>query len=523
MYNILIVDDEIRIINLLNNIIPWKEYGFRIIDSANNGIDALEKLSKYEVDLLITDIKMPKMNGINLIEKCLDLYPNMKYIILSAHDEFEYVKKGIIFGVENYILKPINKNELIETLIKLEEKLDNKNLYSDLEFNSFKENILKRWIYGTIEDYEFEERAKYTNLPIEHNQYCVSIVKIFKNINTNDKLNDKLLFNKIEKIIKLSIKKLNYVMFQDKNNNFIILFYNQKQIKVINIKAILFSIVNNLKKNNINVFITIGSLVSSYLNVSKSYHESLSLLDYSLFMYKNQVISNSDISTNDKDLYNIDQIQFNNFKDSIINLDYKKSKEFLNNVFNEQIRPNTYNLNYIKNIIREILLQLSIIIKKESPHYIEIPKELNNLFEKYNYIQNSSNFIEYLIMVSNKTIEFLSDIRNQKSPIVNLVINYIKLNYSDSNLSLKTISDKFNVNSSYLGQLFKNETGLHFSSYLNDFRIDKSKSLIIENNLRLRDISKVIGYANQSYFQKVFKKTTGVSPSEFKKFLNNYS
>ena len=528
MYNVLLVDDEARIISSLKNIIPWKEYGFRLVDTACNGSEALEKLNnQQQIDLVITDIKMPKMDGIQLIEKCSILYPNIKFIILSAHDEFEYVKKGLLYDVENYILKPINKNELIETLIKIEEKNSSEkhSLFSELEFNSFKENLLKRWIHGSIEGFEFEERAKYTNLPINYNEYCIAVIKTFKSKNINRYTDSNYSSSDSEKIIFQTLNKFNNdnMIFKDTNGNYTILFYSNSQtgIKSEKLKSFLNTIVANLKKIDVKTFITIGSLIKDYMNISKSYHECLSLLDYSLFMYKNQVISISDITYNGKEgtIYTPVCTKLNDFTKSVSELDTDSACEFIYTVFNKQLSENIYDLNYTKKIIQEILLQLSGVLKNEATNNLEIPEDLDNLFEKYNQIQSSANFIEYLISVTVNTIDYLSKTRNEKSPIVNLVINYIKCNYNDTNLSLKTISNKFNVNASYLGQLFKNETGTLFSGYLNNFRVSMAKLLISDNKMRLVDIAKKTGYANQSYFQKVFKKTVGISPSEYKRYL----
>lgn len=513
MYNVLIVDDEPRVLKLLECIIPWKEYGFSIVGSAHNGHSALVKLAEHKVDLLITDIRMPQMDGIQLIEACSVRYPQLKCIVLSAHDEFDYVKKCIQYGIENYILKPINKEELIETLLKLEDDFEHKALYSDLQFNAFRENMLKRWIYGSIDEYEFEDRASHANLPIDYSNYCVSAIKLF-NVAA---LNNAYLCTQIRSVIQDRLRGISHLMFQENSKQFVVLLYSRQ--KPANVKLLLSAVVKDLKKSSIDAFITIGSQVSSYASVNQSYRESIALLDYSLFMYKNQIISMSDTMTGERNACGTQAMEFDVFRDAVTRLDKAQSSAFLNMLFAQNTDSSSLDLEYTKSLIRKVLLQLSAIIKKEVPVFIELPEDLDNLFEKYNAIHNCSNIITYLVAVTDRTIDLLAQVKGTKSPVVTHAINHIKSNYGNANLSQKTIADKLHVNPSYLGQIFKDETGVRFTTYLNEYRIDVAKHLIAQNKQKISEISKAVGYTHQSYFQKVFKKFTGMPPSEFKQSL----
>jgi len=188
MYKMLIADDEPFIVEGLKHILNWEEYGIELTCTASNGIEALDIMKKEGAELLITDIKMPKMNGLELIQKVKELNPNTHFIILSGYDEFEYLKESIKLGIENYILKPINFEELEETILNIINKLDHKNLqdsYLNKDISIIKNNILYRWVTGSISEAELIERSSLLDIPLNFSKYVVCILKLLPNGNEN--------------------------------------------------------------------------------------------------------------------------------------------------------------------------------------------------------------------------------------------------------------------------------------------------------------------------------------------------
>ena len=173
MYNALIVDDEKSILENIQKAIPWEELGIETVFTAQNGSDALSLLEAYHIDLLISDIRMPGMDGLTLLKHVRDVYPNIRCILLSAYGEFEYARTALTLGIENYLLKPLSVEELIASIQK---SLDNLAQSKHIDQNLFHDNILLRWITGTISEDELVERTPVLNINLYSRNYSVILL-----------------------------------------------------------------------------------------------------------------------------------------------------------------------------------------------------------------------------------------------------------------------------------------------------------------------------------------------------------
>lgn len=182
MYKVFIVDDEPFIIEGLYDIVDWAALGMEIVGHAENGLEALEALKVTPADILVTDISMPKMNGLDLIRFVREIHPDLKVIVLSGFNDFAYVKEGLTLGIENYLLKPINLEEFKATLNTVVEKLNvSKTKYNTLNAYSImilKDNVMHRWMRGQINPQEFEERADLLGIVLNKRYILVSILRL---------------------------------------------------------------------------------------------------------------------------------------------------------------------------------------------------------------------------------------------------------------------------------------------------------------------------------------------------------
>lgn len=156
MYNVFLVDDEPFIIEGMRALVPWEDYGLKVVGEASNGSEAIKKLETCHVDILLTDIMMPIMDGLELISTLKERHPNTKYIVLSGYEEFEYVKKGMKLGIENYLLKPVNEQELISTLENSIEKLE-KSTNNEEAYTILRDNTIWRCLNQDIDAKEWRE------------------------------------------------------------------------------------------------------------------------------------------------------------------------------------------------------------------------------------------------------------------------------------------------------------------------------------------------------------------------------
>jgi two-component system response regulator YesN len=213
LYRVLLADDEAEIREGMIERIDWKSLGFEIVASAENGLEALELLEQTNPDIIITDIKMPFLNGLQFVERAVKILPAVKIIIFSGFDDFEYARKAIRLNVEEYLLKPISANQISETLTHLKEKIDaeieekrnidtlQKNYMENLPI--IKENFLMNWIEGHIGDEEIKTKAIQYHISINEDLRTVIIFDIDK---TSREKND--FFKGKEELIPIAVKRI---------------------------------------------------------------------------------------------------------------------------------------------------------------------------------------------------------------------------------------------------------------------------------------------------------------------------
>ena len=399
MYNVLLVDDEKSVIESLSNNVPWSNLGVETIFTAKDGLQALKTVQTHRIDLIITDIRMPRMDGIELLRKVRCLYPDTHCILLTAYGEFEYAMQAMKLGVDNYLMKPIQMQELTETI---ETALDNIYTHRANKEELFRENIMRRWISGNISLDELSEKAVLIDINIYLPQYCVIAMK---------KRDAAVSFHAFgEKCISQFPPSLECSSVWDNSGNYIILvggdhISREQLAETISEIADGFGIKNLIR-------VSIGELVTGSMNVPVSCQSAVGLTN--------------------------------------------TSSEFQQ----QTIYVYTY--------------------KQQAP-YGNVPD------------------------LSGKEI----------SPIVQRAINYISQHYSEG-VSMKEFCNHLNVSASYLGYLFKKETGMYFNTYLLEFRISKAIDLLCNTGTKINDIASLTGYSTPNYFITSFKSKTGLSPLKYR-------
>ena len=401
MYKMLIADDEPFIVEGLKQILNWQEYSIEIAGTASNGIEALELIKKTGSQLLITDIKMPKMNGLELIQRVKELKLSTHFVVLSGYDDFEYLKESIKLGIENYLLKPINCEELEETIINVVNKLEHMNLqdiYIHKDIDIIKNNILYRWVNGSISQAELIERAALLDIALEYSKYVVCILRLSPD--SNGSTNRYALIQKAEEICSQAINSYSSgIVFCAPENNIIFIMNDLEESKKLAEQCI-----KHLKDRlNSNCFFTIGSLEHDYSLLSRSYFRALELQQHSLLVTYENILEYCSFKENTK-------------KDQIY-------ERLLNTLFekNESVNPIIRRLvTYIKtNFSRDICLKTLAIDLNINANY------LGQLFKE----ETGEYFSDYLNMIRiNKAKELLKDLR-QNTKDISAAVGYKDANY----------------------------------------------------------------------------------------------
>lgn len=490
MYKLYLLDDEPFILEGLKYIIDWEDYGFDVVGTSSNGEDGFNFIKNEDVDLIITDIMMPKMTGLELISNLKKIKHNSKFIVLSAFQEFQYAKEAISMGAENYLTKPIDEDELIQTIEEVKKKIEKIKL-EKVDTKIFKNDLILKLICNKNND-EVLDRLKLEGVNFNYKNLCVVILEFAEGGNINNNI-----LNHID--------NLNYEYCVNLQNQILIIMDKESINKdtLRNLKDDLSSITNE------QIYISRGKYVDSIDNLNCSYQSAKDIHEYKL-VYPN-ISWIREYKEKSYNLENIDYIDFNHLKKLLLNKDNKES------------------LNYIESIFSKLKKDENLTVKQIKTKSIEVFLNVYNYFNDSKIIKGLDLYLEKVINSVNLDqiqIELNNMIKHRKSkleetddsisPIILKLLRNIEKNYS-KDLNLKEISETYNINSIYLGQLFQKETGILFSDYLNNFRVNKAKNLLVETSLKAAEIGELVGYANKNYFYRKFKDIVGITPSEWRK------
>lgn len=497
MYTILLVDDDIGVLSSLENMIDWPVYGIENVLVAHDGHEALSIIRRQRVDLMIADILMPKMSGLELIQFVRKEYASIRCIVLSSYSDFSYAKKAISLGVENYLLKPINKEEL-ENSIK--NSIENISMQKQVMQSLFLENLLYRWVTSDISPNELSERAKHVGVNIYCRYYCVILLK---------PLHKKSLDPLLSAFFAQFTGKHSVYHFMNYDGYHVIILgsHNLSQQFVYD----KLSNITRMESSFPEFHAVIGIIASGYELVSSSYQ---SALEHFLMDHKrtDDPISISH-SNEGLDLSGYQLNQILEFVKSDTSLDDEEAFSSLcQDIFPDFSEYTIADIDaYIQLIPIRLALQLTSAGLIDNNYFNIISS--NSYHIEYGF--SKSDIIDWFKGVISICQTLIKRHTNCLSPIILSVMKYVSDNFSEY-VSIKDFCNRYNKNASYLGLLFKKETGIYFNDYVNQTRIIQAIQLLKESNLKVSEISQQVGFTNTSHFIRRFKKWTGVSPVKFR-------
>lgn len=498
MYQILLVDDEASVIKSMMDMVKKSELECSIL-SASNAEEAMAIIRTTPIHILITDVRMIGMTGLELIVEAKKIRPDLFYIVVSAYDDFEYVKTAISLGVQNYVLKPINSHELIETIKKtiqnIEITADQKE--HSLSVAAFRNNILDRWVNSAFQEFELVERARTLNFNLNANNYFVALFCLEKSDEKNPVDNAIDLLNYVNK----QIDSVNCYSFIDSYLNVSLIFVDNRPFDC---RKKLIELAHRVQ-TMFSVYCTIGQAVSSPYSLLTSYRQALMLQTY-------RFIDPLEFPCFAQDFYlktSALTINETEYEEALTKLDIEAAQA----AYLKLIAPHSKKV--YEHSIQWILVALHSF-NQVKPKVLLQDNRLMYFLANLKNCQNTPNTkqtfcdgIAMIIKAAKKNID-------SSNPLVQRAIAIIHHSYG-TDLKIKSISDSFNVNPSYFGQLFKSETGEYFTAYLMRYRLYKARDLLIKTDMKINLIPAKIGILQQSYFNRVFKKEFGMSPAEYRK------
>ena len=513
MYKILIVDDEPMVIHGLCRQIDWESYGLELAGTAETGEGALSILKQKTIDILFTDICMPKMDGLTLISAAKQQNPFLRSVVISAHTEFDHVKKALLLGVENYLLKPIDQRELDKTIEKTIDNLDRDRISIQKDTpvpSEFKSNILDRWVNAAIQDYEFYERAELLHINLSARQYQVCVIDIID----SDTEIQKLLYAKLllEKCQNRFFPTFEGECFIDRFKRITVVFYGDELDKKLEELELLLSkiILNDLSKG-MKVYACVSPISEGVENISHYYVDAVEYLNYRFIDPDAKYIFYGEFLQKHR-LFGCEPVLIQ-FTTALLEEDTVQISAAVKKILH---LCSTAQMTAVKKCMVPFLIML-VKRMNESGHMLEmLPSTATTGFAALKSIDSIEELERWFFDIIGQSIEVIGKRKKSLHMLVQRTLDVVRKDYNNTDLSLKSIASDFKVSSAYLGQLLKETTGKYFNDYLTETRLQASRTLLLDTDLKIREILYRIGMSNQSYYNRVFKKAYGISPIAFK-------
>ncbi len=522
MYSVFIVDDEVIVREGLRNKIDWNNSQFTLAGEAGDGEIALSMIQEIKPDILITDIRMPFMDGLELSTMVKKMQPWIKIIILSGHDEFEYAKKAISIGVEDYILKPFTSDEILNALNKIAASLDEeKKHFSDinkmkdeLESNSLlvKKTFLTDVVMGAISSAEALEKASQLGINLIARFYCITISELRSNKDsTTDLLEAK------SRLISFAEKKDDLINFFIAPDKFVCIKKSASQEQFEDDVYNLADSIQHeiIKTTDCSVITAIGSIVDRTALISKSYEEADKILKLCRLGGRNRIVGTNDIKKiADGKAEFIEQ-------DPIIErLKFASASEIDSIIesYQEMIGKNPEHFSVIASyLMLDIIYGVSKLFEELGGNIKEIMPEI--LTRKFidETSANEEIFFSNLRNILQQVFEFRnSRMQGRYGDVILRAKKFIEENYSDPDICLHSVAEEVAFSPNHFSTIFSQECGKTFIEYLTTVRIEAAKKLLRTSQMKSADIAYEVGFSDPHYFSFIFKKQTGTTPREYR-------
>ena len=527
MIKLLVVEDEASTRNGLLKHINWDEMGIDIIEEARDGIEGLNVASRFKPDIIISDIRMPKMNGINFSTHIRQHFPKCQIIFLSGYSDKEYLKAAINLGVVSYVEKPINLDEIksvvsktVELLQKEKEEIKAQNtLNSAFSHNLpyIKQNIALKLVSEAVDLEEILSELKLAGVPFKENElYTASIILPSFSAGTSDEARRETCHKAVR-------------CLEMKTNHFVHIAAVKDLTHIISVSMHrhdtmddeLFSVFSELKNCMLgtdsfceNLSWIAGKPVKGLSKVRHSYEDAQNSLGKLFFIGHGSMLSSIDKGDSS---YQMDQDVLTDLSAMLENPSENIIKAYTENLCDNLKRNLSTPVDDIKNIFFQMIAAIASEAGKRGLKYEHYPylgeKHLWGVISKTKTLLELKNYLMQNIELFMRGVASVGT----KSKAIIDAMDYIKENYGKVDLTVIKIASYVYLTPTYLSALFKKETGKTVSEFITEVRISKSLEYIADHRIKLYEIAHMTGYSDANYYSKAFKKMKGMTPSQFRK------
>lgn len=543
MLKTFLVEDEVVIREMIKKMIPWEQYGFELAGEASDGEMALPLILKSKPDLLITDIKMPFMDGLTLCKLVKKELPDIKIVILSGYDDFNYAKQAINIGVEDYLLKPITKNAFIERLEEIHNRYEHEKTQKEyyekfkLEMQEYERNASRDFFESLVRaDFDLEEiyrRADRLNLDIVAEAYNILI---FTPDASDSSYNSSEGYSDWEAEVHKKIE--NYflshpvaMLFRHQVFSYAILVKGQRDTIKKNTCECVETIQKIMEETRANVdwFVAVGEEADRLSKIKQSYHTAARTYAFR-YLYDGHILYYNmleQVKENSADTSKTEAVQLKNVNINALNPEILQKflssgledevDSFVHDYFHAIGREPMESQVFRNYVVLNVRFSVLSFLKKIGYDDTELSRE-----ETDDVVKKTSQSTEASVAYAEEVLKRAIAIRDenagsQNRSVLKQAIDFIDGHYMDEEISLNRVAHVANVSANHFSALFSQNMGQTFIEYLTSLRMDKAKELLRCTSKRSSEIAGEVGYKDAHYFSYLFKKTQGMTPSEYRK------
>ncbi|WP_026649462.1 response regulator [Blautia wexlerae] len=525
-YSVLLVDDEEDVIQIIMKKMDWESMGFQIAGYAHNGVETLEMAEELQPDVVMTDIKMPYMDGLTLSRKLKELYRTVKIIIFSGFDEFEYAKEAIQIEVEEYILKPIDAGNLKEVFGRIREKIDRemdekrnvdklKKYYME-SLPILQENFYTSLIDGRIPEGKVDKYLSNYQISLTGPYYVVSIL----HVSTSDipqNMNPFLLGVSVKKLAEEHMKeewKSRILMYL---GDILVITQLEAQEQITEFTDFMDQFCR-LAKHVCEATVTagIGYVCDNLLDIRLSWQGARSAVSYRVIYGNARAINIAEIDPmkNGDERWEEQEIQ------KILKRIRMGSREELETEISHCIRrfvQNGTTMQKYQIFIMGLLTEIFRFCSNNQLDSTEFYGEKGETFERCMQMESPEELEHWLLKICEKLQKTVQQERQASTKsFVSRAVEYVQEHYNDRNITVESVCRELGVSAAYFSTIFKKETGKTFISFLTDYRMEKAVELLMTTSDKTYIIAEKVGYADPNYFSYAFKKQYSMSPSKYR-------
>jgi len=545
MYKLILVDDEEDVREGVVQEIDWEAIGFEVVDKAENGREALELVERLQPDVVVTDIQMPFMNGLEFAEAIRERFPTIKIIILTGHDEFEYAQRAIKLHIDEYVLKPFSAQELIHALLKVKEQIqeevahrENVQLLSEHYRKSMpvlKENFLASLMNRKLPRDEVMEKAANYGISLDGNSFVVATISIDGVLIPEDDAD-----KRAELAANISLKYsedqalkyfalLNITEEIAGKRNLGLVFMHNDQVVVLAVRTtsdrdialqetmkVLEEVRQNVDKYlKFSVTVGIGSVMQDVTKISYSYEDAELAMDYRLILGNNRMISIDDVENR-----SVEKVRFDDRKEHALIRSIKVGTSLEMKETMDELFMGVESSVSVKDYQIYLLEMLTCILKAAKDANLNLDEVFGENFVPFTEINKFTSLEEakhwFMELCAGIMNHIAADRQYTYKNLVEMAKDYTKGHYHEGDITINKVCSHLHISAGYFSSIFKKETKMTFVNYLNHIRMEAAMELLRTTDMKALEIAEKVGYADANYFSFSFRKNVGVSPKEYR-------